>query len=118
MSTTSNRRRRSVISSAIACDWSSSDGLGGIGPAGEDLDVRVSSSGWRASSSFTCPISTLVVPTAPSTTEPGGQHRATQVAVDEATLWPAMASVIARFTVVVDFPSPGSGLDTTNMRLS
>ena len=114
MMTVSKSVRRSPSSFSIACDWSSSDGFGGIGPLVSTL------------SPVALVVLERVVERDPADQHAGGADRAVepeavghqgpaQVALDQATRLPARASVTARLIAVVVLPSPGSELVITKL---
>ena len=96
----------------MACDWSSSDGLGGIGPHVSTWRPD-SAYSCRASASLTLPMSTLVVPTALSRPRRPAIRGRRRSASTRTTRWPAIAVVRARLIAVVDLPSPGRALVST-----
>ncbi len=114
--TTSNMPRTRESSSTMALDWRSSAGLGGSRPAASTCSPD-SAWVWMTSSRVLCPTRAVVSPTEPSRLSmvcTCGRRRSPSM---RSTRCPALTIASAALTAVVDLPSPGTELVTTNALL-
>ena len=100
----------------MCCEPSSSEGLGGRVPAASTLRPPGPPQRCSTSATWARPTRMSVSPTEPSSPSMSATRGRRRSPSTSTTGWPACARAMARLTAVVDLPSRGTELVTTNER--